>query len=286
MEKSAGRSAAPQGRIVVALTVLALARLYIADPPAFRPCSTRARGRGTACRNCALAEPDQRGQAGDDLFLPPEALEEDHIRLVVQIRDLQDHRRARLRVDGLEDGGHPSASQELDEVVLIDAVADLGIAHQRRSPSASRRGRAFPQDRQISALALLQASQARQIQIETNCLYFRFMLSSAAASPRAGREHGACQPEGTEKRGIGACPSWKLQVWALVAVAFCKARRFRCASPARPPASTRYDLIRQVAPTYGSSATTKARERRERVRHGHDDHPVSRLERSDLAARL
>src|SRR5882762_8426058 len=67
MEKSAGRSAAPQGRIVVALTVLALARLYIADPPAFRPSSARARGRGTACRNCALAEPDQRGQAGDDL---------------------------------------------------------------------------------------------------------------------------------------------------------------------------------------------------------------------------
>src|SRR5882762_1894162 len=66
MEKSAGRSAAPQGRIVVALTVLALARLYIADPPAFRPSSARARGRGTACRNCALAEPDQRGQAGDD----------------------------------------------------------------------------------------------------------------------------------------------------------------------------------------------------------------------------
>src|SRR6267143_2858346 len=238
MEKSAGRSAAPQGRIVVALTVLALARLYIADPPAFRPSSARARGRGTACRNCALAEPDQRGQAGDDL---------------------QDHRRARLRVDGLEDGGHPSASQELGKVVLIDPVADLGIAHQRRSPSASRRGRAFPQDRQISALALLQASQARQVQIETNCFCFRFMLSSAAASPRAGREHGACQPEGTEKRRIGACPSWKLQVSALVAVAFCKARRFCSASPVRPPPSTRYDLIRQVAPTYGSSATTRAR---------------------------
>jgi len=116
-------------------------------------------------------------------------------------------------------------------VVLIDPVADLG---SRASA---------PQSERVAARTRLSAGTGRsprwrccrprrrgRSRIETNCFCFRFMLSSAAASPRAGREHGACQPEGTEKRRIGACPSWKLQVSALVAVAFCKARRFCSAS--------------------------------------------------------
>jgi hypothetical protein len=69
----------------------------------------------------------------------------------------------------------------------------------------------------------LQASQATQIQIETNCLCLRFIVGSAAAPPRAGEEHGWCQPEGRERRNWSASVV-EIAVLGPCGVASCKAR--------------------------------------------------------------
>jgi hypothetical protein len=93
-----------------------------------------------------LQDPDDVGVAQrlPDLLLAPEALGEDDVALVLQVRDLERDGLAGARVGGLEDGGHPAPRQEVRELVLVEPVADGGLAHQaalaledmRREPSA------------------------------------------------------------------------------------------------------------------------------------------------------
>src|SRR5712664_135121 len=65
-----------------------------------------------------------------DLLLPLEALEEDHVALELQVRDLERDRHAGGGVLRLEDGRHPTAGDELGDLVLVEFVADGYFAHR------------------------------------------------------------------------------------------------------------------------------------------------------------
>src|SRR5437870_5392081 len=65
-----------------------------------------------------------------DLLLALEALEEDHVALELEVRDLE---RDRLAADGilrLEDRRHPAPGDELGDLVLVELVADSYFAHR------------------------------------------------------------------------------------------------------------------------------------------------------------
>src|SRR6266478_1005388 len=65
-----------------------------------------------------------------DLLLSLEALEEDHVALELQVRDLERDRHAGGGVLRLENGRHPTAGDELGDLVLVEFVADGYFAHR------------------------------------------------------------------------------------------------------------------------------------------------------------
>ncbi len=65
-----------------------------------------------------------------DLVLAPEALVEDHVALELYVRNLERHGLAADGVDGLEDGGHAAAGQELGELELVEQIADGWVAQE------------------------------------------------------------------------------------------------------------------------------------------------------------
>ena len=79
-----------------------------------------------------LEELDDVGviEALPDLLLALEALEEDHVALELEVRDLE---RDGLAADGilrLEDRRHPAPGDELGDLVLVELVADSYFAHR------------------------------------------------------------------------------------------------------------------------------------------------------------
>src|SRR5882724_39357 len=65
-----------------------------------------------------------------DLLLPLETLEEDHVALELQVRDLERDGHAGGGVLRLEDGRHPTPGDELGDLVLVEFVADGYFAHR------------------------------------------------------------------------------------------------------------------------------------------------------------
>src|SRR5262249_51406210 len=80
-----------------------------------------------------LERPDDRGMMHPqaDLFLAPEAIVEDDVALVLEVRYLQDDSAAGLEVAGVEDRRHPAAGDDLVESVLVQGLARSELAHLR-----------------------------------------------------------------------------------------------------------------------------------------------------------
>src|SRR5208282_1282955 len=68
-----------------------------------------------------------------DFLLALEALVEDHVALELKVRNLDCDGRAAYLIDGLEDGRHAAACNEFDELVLVELVADVDLAHHGES---------------------------------------------------------------------------------------------------------------------------------------------------------
>ena len=62
-------------------------------------------------------------------LLAPESFVEDDVGLVLDERDLEDHGPTRRVVHGLEERGHAAAGQELRDLVAVEHVAEVEIAH-------------------------------------------------------------------------------------------------------------------------------------------------------------
>ncbi len=64
-----------------------------------------------------------------DLLLAPEAFEEDHVALELDVGDLQDDRPPGLGVGSLEDRSHSAPGEELFHPVLVERAACCDIGH-------------------------------------------------------------------------------------------------------------------------------------------------------------
>src|SRR5262249_50068644 len=78
-----------------------------------------------------LERADDRGMMHPqtDLFLAPEAIVEDDVALVLEVRYLQDDSAAGLEVAGVEDRRHPAAGDDLVESVLVQGLARSELPH-------------------------------------------------------------------------------------------------------------------------------------------------------------
>src|SRR6266702_926217 len=69
------------------------------------------------------------GEPQADLLLAQEALVEDDVALVLDMRHLEHDPGTRLPIDSLEDRGHPAPRQDVRELVLIDLVSNAQLTH-------------------------------------------------------------------------------------------------------------------------------------------------------------
>src|SRR5207249_238471 len=83
-----------------------------------------------------------------DLLLAAEALVEDDVARVLEMRDLERDRVPVLEVARPEDGRHAAARDDIEELVLVDGLAGGEVSHRPATLAVGGSGRQAPRDAQ------------------------------------------------------------------------------------------------------------------------------------------